>query len=96
MRHTGTQLRSDTKTGVSRSFTLTDTLINTNCLQVHKDVWNAPPMMLMLEGAVVDVGGPPFDVDLVDPFAPLEPCGDASTICTGIVSVLPPTSSQVT
>lgn len=59
------------------------------CAQVHKAVWNAPPMMLQLEGGVVDV-----DVD-VELDGHLDPCPESShaaannNTCTGIVSVSP-------
>jgi len=62
---------------------------STHHAQVHKAVWNAPPMMLMLEGGVVDVD---VDVELdghLDPCSPESADAAANNTCTGIVSVSP-------
>eukprot|EP00983_Pelagomonas_calceolata_P009107 295618-Pelagomonas_calceolata.AAC.2 len=55
--------------------------------QVHKAVWQAPPIQLMLEGGVVDV-----DVDLdglMETYKEEEVPSAPATTCTGIVSVTP-------
>uniref|UniRef100_A0A7S3RAK1 DNL-type domain-containing protein n=1 Tax=Dunaliella tertiolecta TaxID=3047 RepID=A0A7S3RAK1_DUNTE len=54
---------------------------------VHKAVWQAPPIQLMLEGGVVDV-----DVDLdglMETYKEEEVPSAPATTCTGIVSVTP-------
>lgn len=57
-------------------------------------MWQAPPLVLMLEGAVVDV-----DVDLdghMEQVKEEEAPPFAATTCTGIVSMTPPrTTSEV-